>query len=34
MQIIILGEARPATLEEHLPVAIIIHIHLVWRTST
>jgi hypothetical protein len=34
MQIIILGEARPAALEEHLSIAIIIHLHLVWRTST
>jgi hypothetical protein len=33
MQIIILDEARQA-LEEHLPVEILIHLHLVWRTST
>jgi hypothetical protein len=34
MQIVILGETRPAALEEHLPVTIIIHLHLVWRSFT
>jgi hypothetical protein len=34
MQILMLSEASPATPEEHLPIAIIIHLHLVWRTST
>jgi hypothetical protein len=34
MQIVILGETRPAALEEYLPVTIIIHLHLVWRSFT
>jgi hypothetical protein len=33
-QIVILGETRPAALEEYLPVTIIIHLHLVWRSFT
>jgi hypothetical protein len=34
MQIIVLGKARLAAPEEHLPIAIILHLHLVWRTFT
>jgi hypothetical protein len=32
MQIVIFCKARPAALEEHLSVAIIVHIHLIWRS--
>jgi hypothetical protein len=34
MQIIILCEAGPASLEEHLAIAIIVYLHLIWRSLT
>jgi hypothetical protein len=34
MQIIILCKARPAIPEVHLPIAIIVNLHLIWKPCT
>jgi hypothetical protein len=34
MQIIVFSKTGPAAPEEHLSIAIIIHLHLIWRSFT
>jgi hypothetical protein len=34
MQVIIFRKARLAASEEHLSIAIVVHLHLIWRSFT